>query len=204
MATTGDVIRITTKASLQGQEVLNVFFYNINIDDTPGVNLSELGVQWGVGFDTSIVTALSSQLTYQNIILENLTDGFEFSEGTYTATGDADGQPLPVHDTVSVKLLRSSKLTRNGRKSFSGLTENQNDNGNLGMSALQISEIESFLGQPFTYLDPNDNSLTAILQPVIVGRTLDVNGVYQLDLNRLNPITGATVNPRIRTQNTRK
>jgi hypothetical protein len=204
MATVGDVIRITTKGLLQGQEVLNVFFYNINIDDTGGVDLAELGVQWGVDFDTEVVSALSTQLQYQNIILENLTDGFEFFEGTYNATGDATGQSLPVHDSLSVKLLRSSKLTRNGRKSFAGLTEDQQSSGNVALSALVISDIETFLGQPFTYVDPVDNSLQAILQPVIVGRTLDANGVYQLDLSRLNPITGATVNPRVRTQNTRK
>ena len=204
MVAVNDIIQITTKGSLQGQDILNVFHYQVGTVDSQNSNLEQLTITWFPNFDTQILAELSEVLLITSVLTENLTDGVSIFEASVNANGDIQGECLPAHDTYSFKLTRQTKVTRNGRKSFSGIPEGNQNNGDVVLSAANITQMENFLSQPVE-LDVNNDPLDLlILNPVIVGRTLDVNGVYQLDLSKINNVVGAVLSPRIRTQNTRK
>lgn len=204
MVQDNDILQLTVFGRQQGQDVLNVFHYLYFTESVNNPSLEDIATAWGIEFDTKVLVALSTKLSYQRVLLENLTDGLEFSDGTYIASGDVTGEALPSHDTYSVKLIRSTKLTRNGRKSFAGVAENLQADGAVLLSAPQIQDIEDFCGLPLSLPVASISPDPVILSPVIIGRTLDVNGVYQLDLTKINPVTGAQLKLGVRTQNTRK
>lgn len=204
MAIDAQFIQIKVFGELQGQEVLNVFHYQLFLDANPSVALSDVAVSWGVFFDQFVMSLLSTTFTTSRVVIDNLSAPLEFYEGTFVATGDATGDCMPAHDTFSVKLIRQSKLTRNGRKSFSGVSENTANNGVITLPAQTVTELENFCGQPLEFLNPENGDAPYFLNPVIIGRTLNAQGIYELDLNRVNLVVGAQLNPRVRTQNTRK
>lgn len=199
-----DILQFTSFATLQGQQVLNVFHYLYFSESAINPSLADVATAWGIEFDTRVVRFFASSLVYSRVIVDNLTDGLEFSDGSFVASGDETGETLPVNVTLSVKLIRQNKLTRNGRKSFSGLTEAMNLNGSYVEPAGAIGSIESFCGDILSLNVASISPDPVILSPVIVGRTKDVNGVYQLDLTKINPIVDAIVDPILATQNTRK
>lgn len=204
MVQDNDILQFTVFAELQGQQVLNVFHYLYFSESASNPALVDIGTAWGVEFDTNVVLYFSEQLQYTRLLIENLTDGLEFSDASYDATGDQVGDTLPVHDTMSVKLLRSNKLTRNGRKSFSGLVEPSTSAGNILFDAATLGDIEDFCGNPLSLAVTATAPDPVILTPVIVGRSLNAEGKYELDLTKINPIVDAIADTVIATQNTRK
>lgn len=200
----GDVIQLTVDGQLQGQDVLNVFHFLLGVNVGGAVNISDVIPLWFIDFDTSILTLLVTDLEITSIRGINLSNPDAIYEESVQATGDVVGESLPVHDTISVKLIRTTGVTRNGRKSYSGVNEGATSNGDLLYSPAQLQAIEEFHYLDKVYPIPDEPTFEVTFQPVIVGRTQDVNGVYQLDLSKLNAIRGAEVNGRIRTQNTRK
>lgn len=199
-----DIIQLTILGMLQGQQVLNVFHYRMENVSGGAINIAPMIPLWFINYDTGVLAKLSEDLVISNIIGKNLSNPIQIYEANVTANGDKLQESLPVHDTVSVKLLRTSGITRNGRKAFSGLVETDTADGNVTLTPSEISDIEDFCSDTVNYANPGDPMITVDFRPVIVGRTLDVGGIYQLDLAKINPIAGAQVNTRVGTQNTRK
>lgn len=204
MVQVNDILQFTVIGDLQDQEILNVFTYQVNNIDAVNNNLEAITQKWFIEFDTNILSNFSVNMVYNAVRTLNLTDQIDFYEGSVNASGDQPGTPLPVHDTCSIKLIRQTRLTRNGRKSFSGLTEENTANGNILFGQATVDMMELWLGQPVALDLDDDGQFNFIMTPVIVGRTLDGNGVYQLDLAKINNVIGANMNTRVRTQNTRK
>jgi len=204
MVQNNDILQITTFASFQQDDVLNVFHYQYNFDGPQNPSLADVATAWGTAFDTAINPALSAALVYDRVKIDNLTDGVEFTEGSFDTSGDLAGETLPAHDTISFKLVRQNKLTRNGRKSFSGIIESFQTNGILSVPQVNIDDMETFLGQPLELNIASVAPEPVFLNPVIVGRTKDVNGVYQLDLGKINFVQDAIMNPNVRTQRSRQ
>ena len=200
-----DVIQLELVGALQGQIIRNVFHYLIDHGQGGAVNLQTVIPLWFVEFDNMVLASLHTSVSYNLVIGKNLTVPEQIYEANVSATGDALGQCLPVHDTMSVKLIRTLGTTRNGRKSYSGIDEANTDAGDLLLNQSFVDDIEEFHGTTRTYEFPGSSpAFNVNLIPVIVGRTAVTPGNYQLDLSKINLIAGAQVNSRVRTQNTRK
>ena len=189
---------------MQSQDFVNVFHYLVGNNDDANNTLQQIVTGWATQFDTAIVSKLATAMAFQTVKIENLTDGLDIYEGSFTATGDVAGETLPTHDSMSVKLTRQTRLTRNGRKSFGGLAEASVSYGTLTYDQTALDDIEDFLSQPIEVDVDGDQTNYVILNPVIIGRTKNIDGVYELDLNKINNIIGAVVNPVVSTQNSRK
>lgn len=200
----GDIIQVKTVGALQGQQVLNVWHYRITHDGGGSLNLQQVFPLWFIDFDTLVLTHFSENLVYGSVMGINLTNPVQIYEANVTANGDQIGDVLPVHDTISVKLLRTTGITRNGRKAFSGIIESNQIGGIQGLPGPAQDDLEDFCGTDKNYVHPDDPLITVTFSPVIVGRTPDSGGIYQLDLSKVNDVAGAQINDFVKTQNTRK
>ena len=200
----GDVAQLELVGSLQGQVVRNVFHYRIDHTEGGAVNIASVIPLWFIDFDTMVLPSLHQTMLYNQVLGKNLMNPLQIYDESVTASGDGLGQCLPVHDTMSVKLIRTSGVTRNGRKSYSGVDEGNTQDGDLLTGQGFIDDIEDFHRDTKTYALPATPSITVDFVPVIVGRTKDANDVYQLDVTKINVIRDAAVSLRVRTQNTRK
>lgn len=204
MALVGDVIQFVVSGEYLGQEVVNVFFYGLDAGAPHFIDLGLVGNDWMADFASRVLGDLSDELSYNTLTMTNLTDGLEFAVWSETITGGQDVVPLPSFCALGVTLFRTNRITRNGGKRFAGLGEAQVTDNAILPATINFTDIENFCGQPLVYADYNGEADTVILRPIIVGRSLNIEGKYQLDLNRINPIDGAQVRPNVSTQNTRK
>ena len=204
VANAGDIIRIQHVFEYLGQVGRNVFFYEISNVTDPTDPLFTWLDEYAAQVTSQIVAYQSNNLSYREIIAENLTDGVEISTLPYTETGTITGEPMPSYVAFNVKLSRRNKVTRNGSKRFSGVVESQ-VNGNVWTPPTgATADIQNFCSssKQFVDYDGAGNDITII--PRIVGRTQNANGVYEIDLTRVNPIVGAVLNTTLTTQRTRK
>lgn len=195
----GDVLQLTEKQRQAGQPILNVYFYEVvlNTDDHGYEDVAPAFVNdlWTMQRKSST----SSSLTYETLEIRNMTNGIDMFEfevgeaGTATTT-----EALPPYATVTIKLVRSTLVTRNGYKRYAGIVEGSQTNGLLtssGQTAWQT--IATNLATPQAYTFSGD---AFEMNPVIV-KTLP-NG--DRDFSILNPIGSAVALTRLGTQNTRK
>lgn len=199
-----DIIQIDVIGKMQSSDVRNVFMFEILHGGGGAIDIDDTLVAWFTTFDNEILSQLSSTLSITDLKAKNLTNPLAIFEGSVAADGDQAGEALPVHDTLSFKLLRSSGITRNGRKSYSGLVETLVENGDITLSPAALANMELWHHQDQVFPTLDDPPIDVTYRPVIVGRTLNGSGVYELDLAKINTINGAKANTRVRTQNTRK
>lgn len=204
MANPGDIIRCTHFYTYLTQEVLNVFFWKIGAGSESDLSLFTLSDDYLIQFQGLVLDNLSDSLVLNRILWENLTDGVEIVDFATTAAGAVGGEPMPSSVALGVILRRTNKITRNGYKRFAGLAETQVA-GNLQLLSTPVKDnIESFCGVIRNYPDYDGAGGLVVLEPVIVGRTLDAGGNYEIDLSKVNPVITAQVKANVSTQNTRK
>lgn len=204
MAQVGDILRATHFQTYLGQECLNVFFWRVAsltlASDTP-FNWSQ---EYVADYQQSVLDIQVSQLTFDRVFWENLTDGVEIVDFSVGLSGGETDQPMPSSVALPVILRRASKITRNGYKRFVGMGENQVDGNNNLIGTLQATLLEEFCGEPSVYVDYDGAGNSVTLEPVIVGRTKNAQGVYELDLSKVNDVLSAQMRATVSTQNTRK
>lgn len=204
MATIGDILRFTVKGTLHGEDLVNVFFYEIALGSTGSLIELNMIQEWASEFQSGVVGSLSNELEYQSLLIENLTNGLTFAEEPISVQGGSSSPALPSSVALAVRLLRSSKVTRNGAKRFAGLGESAVDGNDVTLGGANIAAIEGFCGSLLILTDYDGNGSNANLEPVIVGRTLNAGGVYELDLSKINSVSAAQIVFKTSTQNTRK
>lgn len=204
MAQVGDILRYTFKGTYLGQEIINVFFWRIKETDDNNVSLFATCDEISAQFRSQVLNLLSEKLNYTSIEVDNLTDGLEYAEYGMDISGTSLADAMPSYVCLGVKLNRLSKVTRNGSKRFCGVTENKaTDNIHLYAPA-EVSGVQSFCGAVRVLADYDGTTHFVQLEPVIVGRTKNASGVYELDLSRVNTVVSASVKTNLTTQNTRK
>lgn len=199
-----DIVQFEIVGTLQGQEVVNVFQYEVLHSYGGFIEMDSTVPLWFIGFDADVLSNLSVGLSIHTVRGKNLSAPIHIYEAGVTANGDRLGEPLPVHDTFSMKLIRTNGITRNGRKSYSGVTEETQSNGAVVLDQVDIDAMELWHSSEKVITQTTPPSVAITWRPVIVGRTKDVNGVYQLDLSKINTIQGAQLSTAVRTQNSRK
>lgn len=191
----GDIMRIIDEQQIQSQKVQNVYYYSVGtVAGAP--TLQDISDE----FETQVINVLddvqSDTLEHVTVFVDNLNSTVEFEEFAINSFGAQVSEPLPSFAAMTVRLNRTTKLTRNGSKRIAGITENLVLNGVLSLPGANRDAIEAALEMVLLAgTSPNDVDLTPVIIPRLAGGGLDL----------LNPnvVKSATV-VNISTQNSRK
>jgi len=195
MPSIGNILRITQCQQIFGETACNVFYYlvaawtgNLDLDDVIDEFIDAVA--------TPLQPLQSAAVSTIQIRVDNVSTGLEFAERTNgLLSGTATGEAAPSYMAAGFRLNRTTGVTRNGAKRFTGVTEGHisgqtwspyDDAPAIAMANALAADL---------ILDVNDE-----LSPVIVGR--QANG--SLDLTKLNPVASATPLQYLTTQNSRK
>lgn len=198
---TNDIVQLTVSGTYLSQQWMNVFHYKVI---TPQTVYDPITVMDAFASDVmgNILQVCVSLWSFTTIDFKNLTNALDIASNGYTVAGGVSGDGLPAFAAWAFRLNRASALTRHGHKRFTGVPESMQTNGSASGTAPSIlASIASILASDLVEDSQNDKNFT--LRPVIVGRTLNQSGDYELDLSKINTILSAQyVN--LSTQNTRK
>lgn len=194
-----DIITITDVQDIDGEEVLNIYGYQITDVITPFSSEDILN-----SFLNLVVTDMldlqANSLTHVELRVFNLTDGLTLGSLPVGLSGAETGTLIATNQLAyALKLNRSTAITRNGSKRIAGIPESSVQGNNLTSTALaELEDLADRMGSELDILDGLTELGHAI--PVIIGRT--ATGEY--DLTRINPISSVTALNRVTTQNSRK
>lgn len=204
MASIGDIIQGTFKHTLLGQQVINVGYWEVLVPSAGDLVLFTLGDELVGDYETSVMTELAQDMVFNSLELLNLSDGLEFADIPSGQAGVKIGSPLPAFNAMTIKLNRSTRLTRNGSKRIAGLLESNTENGVIIMTSAERQNIADFWSEQKNYSDYDGLGNDVFLAPRIVGRTKNIDGNYELDLSKVNGITGNSVSLNVSSQVSRK
>jgi hypothetical protein len=198
----GDILQISDVQMYLGQTVLNVYFYEmVSLE-----SLTDYGDVQGafkLGVIDEVRTMQNSGLTHTTIIVKNLTNEVDIGEYAYTVTGDLEDEGLQSFTALSIRLVRSTGLTRHGSKRIGGLTEAMVAGNVLSAAGnALIGNVVDALEADLVVDGTVDHDFVA--RPVIVGRFLITDpNPGELDLSKINPVSAAQF-IRLSTQTTRR
>lgn len=194
MGLNGDFYELCVKQTLFGEEVCNVFHYQL-LRDGPGIG--NLITEWNTNIKPVVQAVQSNDLTYVEYEGFNINSPqTEFSKAATAGTGTVTGDAMPRFVAFGFNLIRATKEVRNGSKRIAGVVESMVVDGvldplyqtsvdavaNAFASVIQVGGIDTFL-------------------PVILRRTGTLSTGYTVTAS-------AAVNDanfvRITTQNSRK
>lgn len=199
----GDIVKVTDVQNFLGQEVLNVYFYEVTAapevagDNTP---YEQICASFNADVRIYALPIQSVQLTHSVTRVDNLTNGLDFAEVAVSVAGQDNGAPLASFYALNFILRRTTKLTRNGSKRLAGITENNVDGNGWSNSYTPLNNYGNAVASPL--LDAAEPTANPFASPVIVGRRL-VGEKYEYDLSKINPIASAGVTA-VSTQRSRK
>ena len=199
-----DILRIVHRQSYLGESVFNVFFYQIFQQDNAVWAYQDLLVEYDAFYQATVLQALSNQFSVVSYELDNLTDEVGFDILGSASVGIRPGLPTPSFNAIAVQLNRTSKITRNGSKRFAGLVEEDTDGNNLTMAQAFQDTIETFCGVVMHFPTLGGQAENVFLNQVIIGRTKNALGIYELDLSKVNLVGNASVKPLVTSQGSRK
>jgi hypothetical protein len=199
MLVNGDILRITDKQTLAGQDVLNVYFYEASVI-TPGVTLPEIIVEFSDNLVDQVRGVQSPDLNHARIVAENVTNGIDIDSATVNLAGqDGEAGPvLPNYVAGSYRLFVDDKTTRRGSKRISGIGEDRVEDNDYNPSSVSNALLNTALASPIEVTGTPVGEAT--LTPVIVGR----DELGHLDLDRISVITSAANSETISSQVSRK
>lgn len=196
-AAANDIIRITDIQTLFGQEVLNVYFYQVN-NVTPliGDYLAVFGEWFHDTILTPLIALQTSDLVHTSLFLENISNGVDIESFTtdFPVPGaSATSDTMPPFVSWGFQLLREERNTRNGYKRFAGVPEIYVTDGVASGAGGLITAVEDVLGEDVVV------GIATVAAPVILKRPFTVPLVSPVVSN-----ISAGLFKGIGTQNTRK
>lgn len=184
-----DIIEIRMDGVALGEETTNVFYFQSGSISTAADYLEDAVAQFITEVVARITPVLANTTAFNHFVAKNLTNGLDFYEESNNLPGAIASPALPSQTTFTVKLTRSSLLTRNGSKRYSGLSEAGVTGNLINWVPAQKAALEDAHAEVLSYASTPG---TVDLGPVIVGRTFDpIEGEYVLDLDKINPIASA-------------
>lgn len=204
MGSIGDVYEVVDHMLMEGQEVLNVYFYRL---DTPVVgNAAEMAVASYIGQVLPDVIAIQqNDVVHMEVSARNLFNESETWSELISEPGDGADDTLPIFNAVGYRLVGSNSAVRDGQKRYAGISEDVVTDGvvdSAGMITLMTTLAATLAAGLFIGLDAD------ALIPVIVGRILESPGVYRLPNNAgeavLSEIVDALFNVEVTSQTSRK
>lgn len=199
MLNDGDVVQIKDVQAITGRQVLNVFFYVIEVL-TAGIELLDVLISFRDLIVDDMRLIQGDHIEHTELIGENLTNGIDIETLILGLNGQdvTGGPPLPDYVAGSYRLNVGDKTTRPGGKRIAGIGESRvisntynpvtpgNDTFVAGLSFA-----EAVVGVP-------DGA--GIMVPIVVGR----DALGALDLTRTSVILSATTQNNIKTQVSRR
>jgi hypothetical protein len=198
----GDILSLTDQQTFLGQQILNVYFYEITAVD-PDTTYEMIAQAFELEVVQAAAAVQSGSLLHTSIIVRNLTNGLDiWEEPVNDAGNDADGQPLASFYSLGYRLVRTTAATRHGSKRIGGTTETFVE-GN-GIAAAQLANVQAVAAAMASPLEATGTIADFTAVPVIVGRfpAGDPNA-GELDLSVINPVSTAQF-IRVTTQTTRR
>lgn len=167
----GDLLQVTSKQRLFGQSCLNVFHYRVTsitgLDDTA---YSQMWTWFLGSIGLAMRNIQSSVIAFESVEIRNLSNGVDFYEQPFTATGNVaatEATTLPSAVSIGFKLVRESLVTRNGYKRFAGVPEAWvTGNNYTPPSPTTTTAMETALAADWI------GGLITLAEPVIVRRPL--------------------------------
>lgn len=197
----GDIISIKDNQVLSGQSLMNVYYYRVKTLIVEGEDyLGDIAQVFWDAVGGSLREVQHGELTHNNLLVENVTNGLEFATYPVLENGSVgSGHCMASFDAYSLKLNRATKLTRNGSKRIAGVPEVAQNNSVIGGDFQALLDILCVaLREPIFAEIPGVSEW--LLDPVIIGRNPDGT----LDLTRVNDIQSVTYKTRITSQVSRK
>lgn len=195
-ASQGDIIQITDVQVQKGQQVLNVYNYEVVTLTGLADNYLEVIADWYEEVGLAAVRGIqSSSLVHIGLRVINYTTGIDFLERPLANLAGVRPAPvLPPNVCWTFRLLRETRATRHGWKRYAGVAEQDQNNGdNEGLGAAQLDPVLNFLAADFQPAP----SVVPLLAPVIVRKNALGEVVAKNNI-------GAAEYRHIGTQNTRK
>lgn len=196
---TGEIIKFNVAMTTVQQTARNIYYYRIAaaIGSMTGDEIAEAFFSWN---DTVVMPALSTTVTLDSVQVDNVSDGLSFGEFSATGyNGSQAGEAMGPFVAYGFTLLRTDKSTRNGFKRYAGVVEQAQSNGAIQSSWTGYSALKTI-----------ESQLSAQLALVGASGQLDIDPVIYGDVTPTRPtpvwqyVSGAVLQPRITTQNSRK
>jgi hypothetical protein len=196
-ASGGDIIRITDIQSFLGQTLLNVYFYQLNLE---GVFLTGYLADIALHFTEAVVTPVSGvqdvTLSHTSLFLENLSNGVDIL--TYTTDFPIDGtipgaDVFPPYVSLGFQLIREERTTRNGYKRIGGISESSVTAGVIDLPSSLIEDVQNGMKADIV------SGLATLCNPVIVRHPITIPLVSPVFSH-----VGDCLFKSVGTQNTRK
>lgn len=200
-ATIGDILQVVVDGRSLGEDTTNVYYYEV---EAVNVNQDQYD-NWLEAFvDTVIapqIPVMNTDTVFTQYTVKNLTNGLDYAVRSELMTGTLAGVSLPAYLTFSAQLVRSTLVTRNGGKRFSGLVEAGVTGNTINWVPAQKLAFEEGL-----IADVGDGLTDGIeAKAVIVGRFPQSSPqAGELDLSRINDISAARLGNRVTSQVSRK
>lgn len=177
MLTEGNIIRLTVKAHLLdgGTPVNNVYHYQAEgvVGDWSATSETEQLITDFAGTVLTVISNIqSNRLAYDEIVFDNMTNLID--QTTYTPPaplfGAVESGSEPGNVSASFKLIRTTRVTRHGRKSIGGIADNlvTVSDGSSMDGLATVTAIEEVLAESIDIVAGDGVFVT--LHPVIVRR----------------------------------
>lgn len=205
MAAINDVYQIVDTSVMNGQKVLNVYFYRVQ-STTLGANAADVVSAFIATVLPAVVNFQSSSVVHTSIVATNLYDETDAHEELISTPGVADGDPVGTFEAVPFRLVGDNAAVRAGAKRYAGVTEEDQVDGVItdGGVLTILNTLADVLAGAVNYglID------AGILIPVIMARILVSQGVYRLPANQgeavFSNVTDALFSPLVSSQVSRK
>lgn len=204
MVSIGEYWRFTTTITYQNATCKVVDYREIESVPTNPMTPAELAQSYGNQFVIDILALLNVSAVMTLVEADNLSDGITFGQWAFNDAGEITGDPMPSYVAIPIQLQRSTKVTRNGYKRLPGVTETLVSGNVLSIGSQEKLAAEIFFSGSRPFKDITVPTEEYSMNAIIVGRTKNASGVYELDLTRINPVSSASIGSNVTTQNTRK
>jgi hypothetical protein len=198
---TNHVWRVKHFQELDGQQVLNVYHYQIP-DGPLGTNAPEIAAAFEATVVDEIRTIQDISVSHVLLQVEQLGSLTDFTEVALSGTGELVGQDLANFVAMRFDYLRTTKETRNGAKRICGLNEEVVFGNSYDAAFFTLMQGVAVV------LGSNLSAGFTAPQPVIVGIRYvpDSDPREELPVAEwvFNPVSEVVANPIQTTQNTRK
>jgi len=183
-----DVYELVDVQSHQGQEVLNVYFYQNNNILNGGATAEDLANEFIEEVLPEIVAIQVVDLIHTEIRVRNLYNAADSHTTAISEAGAIGTDNFPTFNAVGFRLVQDNGAIRNGAKRIGGIPEDAALDGVI-TGAPYIAALDT-LGDKLA--DTLAIIAADVFMPVVVGRILD-GGSYRLPDNAGEAVLGAIV-----------
>lgn len=202
----GHIIRLTNFFSQGTIEAVMVSYWEVDAMDgaLPNSGWAEF-MQHGIMDIARVKEVMSVNAKAYRTVFDDLTVDGEYGEYTGDISGTMSGTPAPSFVSLSVKQIVPSHITRSGYKRIPFIGEDAYGGNANNVGIVTKTALETFFGTPVPMaLEILGVDAELTLTPLVIGRTLDIDGHYVLDMDKIQYVTAASLQNNVTTQNSRK